>query len=404
MTAPKNKSQTPPLKLAGAIFTLIFILIFTFVVLQYRGALTPKVNVDMLAERSGLLMETGSRVTLNGVAVGRVIGVDPTVHDGKQMALLRTEINKKYQTLIPKNVKASVDASTIFGNKFIALSSPENPDKQRVTSKDTVMISNVTTEWNTLFETIVSLSEKVDPVKLNLTLSATAEALTGMGSKLGNALIQANDALDALNPQLPALRYDMQQLAAFADILNGGAANNLLDSLDNVSITARTINDVRRELDVALLSAAGFGNTGAEIFEKGAPYLVRSMSDLLPTSRLLNKYSPELFCTLRNLADGAKEASKGLGGNGYSLNTMTSFLGAPNPYVYPDNLPRVNAQGGPGGAPGCWQKITKDFWPAPALVVDDGASLAPYNHIEFGMPIANEYVWGRQIGENTINP
>ena len=48
----------------------------------------------MLAERSGLLMETGSRVTLNGVSVGRVIAVDPTVHDGKQMAKLVTEINK----------------------------------------------------------------------------------------------------------------------------------------------------------------------------------------------------------------------------------------------------------------------------------------------------------------------
>ena len=93
--ALKTGNRTPPLKLAGAIFTLIFILIVTFVVLQYRGALTPKVKVNMLAERSGLLMETGSRVTLNGVAVGRVTNVVPTVHDGKQMALIVTEINDR---------------------------------------------------------------------------------------------------------------------------------------------------------------------------------------------------------------------------------------------------------------------------------------------------------------------
>lgn len=403
MTAPLNKNLRPPFKLAGAILTAIFILIFVFVVLQYRGALTPKIKVNMLAERSGLLMETGSRVTLNGVSVGRVIAVDPTVHDGKQMANLVAEINKKYVPLIPQNVKASVDASTIFGNKFVALSSPSDADKKRISPNDTVRISNVTTEWNTLFETITSLSEKVDPVKLNLTLSATAEALTGMGSKLGQSLISANQVLDSLNPHLPQLRYDVQQLGQFADILSG-AAPDLLDALDSVSVTARTITGQSRELDVALLAAAGFSNNGADIFERGAPYLVRALSDLVTTSNLLNKYSPELNCTLRNLAEGAVEASKGLGGNGYSLNTMTSFLGAPNPYIYPDNLPRVNAQGGPGGAPGCWQKITKDFWPAPALVVDDGATLAPYNHFEFGQPIANEYVWGRQIGENTINP
>ena len=72
--------------------------------------------------------------------------------------------------------------------------------------------------------------------------------------------------------------------------------------------------------------------------------------------------------------------------------------------MYPDNLPRVNAKGGPEGRPGCWQKVTRDLFPAPYLVMDTGASTAPYNHLELGQPIAIEYVWGRQIGENTINP
>ncbi|WP_141630266.1 MCE family protein, partial [Mycobacterium tuberculosis] len=38
------------------------------------------------------------------------------------------------------------------------------------------------------------------------------------------------------------------------------------------------------------------------------------------------------------------------------------------------------------------------------LVMDTGASLAPYNHMEVGSPYAVEYVWGRQVGDNTINP
>ena len=92
------------------------------------------------------------------------------------------------------------------------------------------------------------------------------------------------------------------------------------------------------------------------------------------------------------------------GGNGYSLSAAGTILGAPNPYVYPDNLPRVNAHGGPGGRPGCWQTITPELWPAPYLVMDTGASLAPYNHFELGQPMFTEYVWGRQYGENTINP
>src|SRR6202012_4140140 len=53
----------------------------------------------------------------------------------------------------------------------------------------------------------------------------------------------------------------------------------------------------------ALLAAGGFGATGADIFNRGGPYLARGAKDLVPTSQLLNTYSPELFCTVRNLHD-----------------------------------------------------------------------------------------------------
>jgi phospholipid/cholesterol/gamma-HCH transport system substrate-binding protein len=140
------------------------------------------------------------------------------------------------------------------------------------------------------------------------------------------------------------------------------------------------------------------------VFERAGPFLVRGAEDLVTTARTLDEYSPMLFCTVRNFATAAPKVADSLGGNGYSLNTNTTFLGAENPYVYPDNLPRVNAKGGPGGAPGCWQEITRELWPAPYLVMDTGASIAPYNHFELGQPILTEYVWGRQVGENTINP
>jgi len=131
---------------------------------------------------------------------------------------------------------------------------------------------------------------------------------------------------------------------------------------------------------------------------------VRGAQDLIPTSKLLDEYSPAIFCLIRNLHDVAPKVADSLGGNGYSLRTHSEVLGGPNPYVYPDNLPRTNARGGPEGRPGCWQPITRDLWPGPYLVMDTGASVAPYNHFGLGQPIAIEYVWGRQIGENTINP
>lgn len=403
MTAPLNETRTPPLRLAGIIFLLVLALVVTFLLLQFRGTLTPKTELTMVAARAGLVMDPNAKVTYNGVEVGRVTRIEPTLRDGVEAAKFTLEVKPKFIPLIPSNVDADIQATTIFGNKYVSLSTPQNPSPERVSSSQVIDARSTTTEFNTLFETVTNLAESIDPVKLNLTLSATAEALTGLGSKLGETIVKANVAMDNLTPRLPRLQYGLQQLAGFADVYTA-AGPDLWDALDNALTTVRTLNDQRGDLDAALLGAAGFGNTGADVFERGAPYLVRTLSDLVTTSRTLNTYSPSLHCMIRNYAELLPKALDGFGGNGYSLADHAKLIGAPNPYIYPDNLPRVNARGGPGGAPGCWQPVTRDFWPAPTLVTDTGASIAPYNHFEIGQPLLTEYVWGRQFGENTINP
>lgn len=403
MTAPLNDTRTPPIRLAGLIMLLVFAIIATFLLLQFRGTLQPKTELTMVAQRAGLVMDPNAKVTYNGVEIGRVTKIEATQIDGKEAAKFALEVKPKFIPLIPSNVDADIQATTIFGNKFVSLSTPKNPSSERVSPSTVIDARSTTVEFNTLFETVTGLAEKIDPVKLNLTLSATAEALTGLGTKFGESIVKANVALDNLNPRLPRLQYGLQQLSGLADVYTG-AGPDFWNAVDNALTTVRTLNDQRGDLDAALLAAAGFGNTGADVFERGAPYLVRAMSDLVPTSQLLNTYSPELFCMIRNYAEVLPAALDGFGGNGYSLADRAELIGAPNPYIYPDNLPRVNARGGPGGAPGCWQKVTRDFWPAPTLVADTGASIAPYNHFEIGQPLLTEYVWGRQFGENTINP
>ena len=125
-------------------------------------------------------------------------------------------------------------------------------------------------------------------------------------------------------------------------------------------------------------------------------------ADLAP-NQLLDEYSPEIFC---NYHDVAPKVCADLGNNGFWLGARSpgAIAGAPGPYIYPQNLPRTNVKGGPGGRPGSWQTITRELWPAPYLVMDAGASLAPYNHLEVGSPLVVDYVWGRQLGDNTINP
>ncbi|PBA09093.1 MCE family protein [Mycobacterium avium] len=427
-----NAPRTPPYKLAGLAILVVGALALTLIYGQFRGNFTPKTSLTMLASRAGLVMDPGSKVTYNGVEIGRVGTISETVRDGKPAAKFTLEVYPRYLKLIPSNVNADIKATTVFGGKYVSLTTPANPSPQKITPHTIIDARSVTTEINTLFQTITSIAEKVDPVKLNLTLSAAAQSLSGLGEKFGQSVVNANALLDDVNPRMPQARKDVQGLAALGDTY-ADASPDLFDFLNNAVITSRTINAQQKDLDQALLSAAGFGNTGADLFNKGGPYLARGAQDLVPTAQLLDTYSPELFCTVRNYHDIVPITGASEGGfNGYSLNMNTEVTsglglllnpvatipvlaslvggiaglvgGAPNPYTYPENLPRVNARGGPGGAPGCWQPITHDLWPAPELVIDSGNSLAPYNHLDTGSPYAIEYVWGRQVGDNTINP
>ena len=426
----QKKPRAARNKPAGVALLVVSALVLAVVYLQFYGDLTPKTKLTMLSSRAGLVMDAGSKVTFNGVQIGRVANISETTHDGQPAAKFTLDIYRKYIELIPANADVDIVATTVFGTKYVSLISPKYPSPQHITSHDVIDARSVTTEFNTIFQTLTSITEQVDPVKLNLTLSAAAEALTGLGAKFGESIVNGNAILDDVNPLMPQIRHDIARLADLGDTY-ANAAPDLFASLSNAVTTVRTLTAQQKDIDAALLAAVGFSNTGADIFERSAPYLVRGAADLVPTAQLLDTYSPEIFCTIRDFHDTAPLAEAAQGGNGYSsidkgrllsaaglmgnLATGIPLLlgpqglgglvgGAPNPYVYPDNLPRTNAHGGPGGAPGCWQPTTRELWPTPYLVMDTGNSLAPYNHIDTGSPLAVEYAWGRQLGENTINP
>jgi phospholipid/cholesterol/gamma-HCH transport system substrate-binding protein len=396
----------PPYKTAGAVFLVVAAVVAAFIYLQFRGDLTDKTQLTLLSPRAGLVVERGSKVTFNGVEIGRVARIDFVDERGTPKAKLTLDVKPRYISYIPANVVAEIRATTVFGNKYISFSSPENPSVQRISAHDVIDASAVTTEFNTLFETVTSIAEQVDPIKVNQTLTATAEALTGLGERFGESLENGNQILDDLNPQMPQIARDTRSVAGLADVY-ADASPDLWDGLDNAVRTARTLNEHRADIDEALMAAVGFANDAADSFERGGPYLVRGAADLVPTTRLLDDYRDEILCSIRKFGKVQPRSAAIVGGNGYSLATASgtfASLGGPNPYVFPDNLPRVNARGGPEGRPGCWQDISRQLWPAPYLVMDTGASIAPYNHIALGQPMFIDYVWGRQVGEYTINP
>ena len=339
--------------------------------LLFNGTLRRVVPLTLVSDRAGLVMEPGAKVELRGVEIGHVgsIGIDTA-----NRSTLGLRIDPKPFGYLPSNVEAEIKSSTAFGAKYVDLVVPDTgASPARLKPGAVVQSRNVTVEVNTVFENLQSIVSAIDPAKLNAVLSALAEALRGKGEVIGQAITASNDVLLAVNPRMPTISTDLKLFARTAGAYSA-AAQDILSILDSFTTTSRTIATQAQALDDVLLSAVGFARSGIAVVGGNHDNLVRSLNVLEPTTALLEYYSPTYTCMFQGaqwfLENGGRDA---LGGNGKSVIMDSALLFGDDPYRFPDNLPEVNARGGPGGRPACGSlpDPTKNF-PVKYLVTDTG--------------------------------
>ncbi|QTJ70113.1 MCE family protein (plasmid) [Rhodococcus sp. ZPP] len=391
-TRNKSHYKQPPLRVAGAAMLVGVVTALVLCMQTFRGAFGETVPLTVVAERSGLVMEPGAKVQLNGVEIGRVKEVQQVAGTSR----LSLDIDSARFDLLSADTTAEIKATTAFGAKYVALTSASRQGQLAAGSE--VRSGNVTTEINTVFENLTSVMHHVDPAKLNSALGAVAEGLRGRGEQLGDTMVKADSVLVRLNPVLPQLQSDLRDTSTvvntYADV-----APTLMDLLKFASTTSDSVVEREEQLDSTLTAAVNFGNDGAALTNDLERGLVDSMRLLLPTSGLLSKYSPEITCLLQQSVDTRDVLSNSFGDNtGYSLDLDVGFLPGDDPYRYPENLPKVEASGGPGGQPGCYPMITKDMYPSPVLVTDTGASIADATSPRLGSPFFVDYLFGNIVG------
>ncbi|BBY20399.1 MCE family protein [Mycobacterium stomatepiae] len=354
--------------LLGAIGVVVLVTAMSF-----TGTLRSYVPVTLTADRSGLVMDTGAKVMMRGVQVGRVNQIDQATHDKKGTSL-KLEIEPDQIRYIPANVEAQISATTAFGAKFVDLVMPPNPSRARLSAGAVLHSKNVGTEINTVFENVVDLLNMIDPLKLNSVLTAVADAVRGQGERIGKTATDLNQVLAALNERSETIRQDWRSLKTFGDTYDV-AAQDILTILNVASTTSTTVVSHANQLDNLLLNVIGVSNSGTNLLGYSRDNLVASVNILEPTTNLLLKYNPEYTCFLQGtkwyLDNGGYSAWGGA--DGRTLQLDVALLLGNDPYVFPDNVPLVAAKGGPGGKPGCGSlpDASKNF-PVRELVTNTG--------------------------------
>lgn len=360
-------------RLHDAWWTLILFAVIGTVVLvtaaSFDGTLRSYVPVTLTSERSGLVMDTGAKVMMRGVQVGRVSRID-----AKNGASLRLEIDPDQIRYIPANIEAQISATTAFGAKFVELVIPQNPSRARLSAGAVLHSKNVSTEINTVFQNVVDLLGMIDPLKLNAVLTAVAEGVRGQGERIGEATTDLNEVLQALNARNDTMRRNWRSFKNFNDTYDA-AAQDIVAILNAASTTGATVVNHSAQLDALLLNVIGVSNSGVTLLGQSRDNLVTSVNTLEPTTNLLLRYSPEYTCFLQGTKwylDNGGYAAWG-GADGRTLQLDVGLLLGNDPYVNPDNLPLVAAKGGPGGKPGCGSlpDATKNF-PVRELVTNTG--------------------------------
>ena len=394
----ETDSRRTHVRLAAAVLASVLVAFSVLTYLSYTAAFASIDTVTVSAPRAGLVMEKGAKVKYRGIQIGKVTDISYAA----DQARLTLAINSDDMHFIPSNATVRIGGNTIFGAKSVEFIPPQAPSPTPLRPDAHVSASAVQLEVNTLFQSLIDLLHKVDPVELNGTLSAFAEGLRGHGDDFGALFSGLNTLTQQTNPKLDALQQDFRKTAVVTNIY-ADAAPDLNTIFDNLPTINKTVVDQQKNLNDTLLSTIGLANNAYETLAPAEQDLIDALNRLRAPLKVAGDYSPEFGCLFQGVDRGLKEFGPILGVRKAGLFTSSSFvLGAPS-YTYPESLPIVNASGGPNcrGLPDIPNKQHGGSWFRSPFLVTDNANIPyePFTELQFDAPSTLQFLFHGSFAE-----
>lgn len=333
-------SESSKLKLGAVALVLTVVAAFGTTAALYTRAFADPVEVTVESPRAGLVMDPGNKVKLRGVEIGRVGSVE-LVDDGVEIVL---EIDRDEFDGVPADVVAEIRSTTVFGAKYVELVSRSG--NGRLSEGATLTTRGVTTEINTVFDSLQRVLTGIDVADLNQTLTVLATTLSGRGDQIAAVAQQADDYLTKLQPLLPQLRADLLQVARFSRVAVE-VSPALIAILRNATVTAQTVVDKRVALERLLVDLTILGGRGAEVLGINADALAALVRGLNLPTETLRAYSSELPCFILGLDRTRQIMADVIGGTDATLRALVSVRSKLSKYTAPSDLPDYPSGRGP---------------------------------------------------------
>src|ERR1700754_423759 len=260
----EGESRRSTVRLAAALLAGLIVAFSVVTYLSYTAAFASTDTVTVSSSRAGLVMDKGAKVKYRGIQVGKVSDIS---YSGDQ-ARLMLAINSDQMRFIPSNATVHIAGNTIFGAKSVEFIPPQTPSPTSLRPDAHIEASAVALEVNTLFQSLINLLHKIDPVELNGTLSALSEGLRGHGDDFGALLSGLNTLSQQANPKLAALQEDFRKTGIVTNTYADAAPdlNTVFDSLPTIN---KTVVDEQNNLNTTLLATIGLANNAYDTLQPG---------------------------------------------------------------------------------------------------------------------------------------
>ena len=287
-------------RLLGVVFIGLLVFSVWLVSAIFGQKFTDFDRVGLTTSSAGLNLPEKADVKIRGVIVGQVMSAE-SQGDGAEL-----ELGIKPDSIgqIPENVSAAILPKTLFGEKYVDLTVPQQPSSRPLQAGDSIKQTDLPVEVEKVLNDLYPLLRTVQPAELNYTLNALAEALEGRGDKLGEGFVTLDGYLKRMNPELPALLDDLRLLAQVTDTY-ADVFPQLADTLRNTTKTGNTLVSKEQKLNAFLVDLTSFSDTTTGFLNDNGNNLIRLSQLSEPIVALLARYSSSFPCLLEGIVKQA---------------------------------------------------------------------------------------------------
>ncbi|MFD6896231.1 MCE family protein [Rhodococcus sp. NPDC060086] len=271
----KNRAEGPSkglLAVIGAVASVVLLVAGGLLVASGSGSLSrdPQVTATVPAEAG--LIQGAAGVQYQGVHIGSVVGLDAGVTSSR----LTMQLGKDKIAEIPASVMVRIVPRTLFGDVFIELVPPENPEigpRLSGGAEVTVDTSDEAVQLANLYYRAADLLEQLRPEQLATALDAVSQALEGRGEPLGATIDRMAALTEDLGPLVDAGIAAAPQMAAVAESMSA-ATDDVITVMQNASELSRIA--LANEDGIARLLSGGavLGAQGADVLSANTDNMI----------------------------------------------------------------------------------------------------------------------------------